>query len=66
MPQEKIPQDIIILHMCTKNYDNKMCSPWQMVHNRGTDGQTDRQKKQHIEVGAPPKNVTARYLKQNT
>ena len=27
MPQEKTPQDIIILHMCTKNYDNMMCSP---------------------------------------
>ena len=41
-----------------------------MVRNRGTDGQidrqTDRQKKQHIEMGALPKNVTVRYPKQNT
>ena len=48
----KIPGDVIILHMCTKNYD-------QMIYgsrDRQTDGWTVRQKKWHIEVGAPPKN----------
>ena len=28
---KKAPEDIIILHMCTKNYDHKMCSSWDMV-----------------------------------
>ena len=26
-----MPWDIIILHMCTKNYDQIMCSSWDMV-----------------------------------
>ena len=50
---KKNPGDIIILHMCTKNYDQMMYSSWDMVHNRQMDGQ----KKWHIEVGAPPKNL---------
>ena len=45
----------LILHMCTKNYDQMMYSSWDMVHEKRTDGQTDGQKKWHIEVGAPPK-----------
>ena len=46
--------DIIILHMCTKNYDHMMYSSWDMVHNRRTDRQTDG-KKWNIEVAVPPK-----------
>ena len=38
---KKIPGDIILLHMCTTNYDHMMCSSWDMVH----DGWTERQKK---------------------
>ena len=33
-----------------------MYSSWDMLRDRPTDGQTDRQKKWHIEVDAPPKN----------
>ena len=60
--------DIIVLHLCTKNYGHMMYGSWDMVRNRRTDGQMDRQtdghtdgqtdeqtKKRHIEVGAPPK-----------
>ena len=47
--------EIIILHMCTKNYDQMMYGSWDMVRNRRMDGQTDGHKKWHIEVGAPPK-----------
>ena len=39
----KIPGDITILHMCTKNCDQMIYSSWDMVCNRQTDGQTDRQ-----------------------
>ena len=57
---------IIILHMCTKNYDHIMYASWDKVHNRWmdrqmnrwTDGPTDRQKKWHTEVGVPPKKIT--------
>ena len=31
---KKIPGDIIILHNCTKNYDQMMYSSWDMVHDR--------------------------------
>ena len=47
------PGDIIILHMCTINYDHVWCTVpeiWCV-----TDRQTDGWKKWHIEVGAPPK-----------
>ena len=37
------PGDIIILHMCTKNYDQMMYGSRDMVHDERTDGQTDRQ-----------------------
>ena len=60
--KKKKPGDIIILHMCTKNYDHMMQGSWDKVHegrsDRQTDERTDRRKKWHIEVGAPPKNVT--------
>ena len=52
---KKILGHIIILHMCSKNYDQTMYSSWDMV----CKGQIDRWKdgrKWHIEVGAPPKN----------
>ena len=51
--KKKTPGNIIILHMCTKNNDQMMYGSWDMVHNRWTD----RVKKWHIEVGAPPKNL---------
>ena len=53
---EKIPGDIIILHMCAKNYDKMTYGSWDMVCDGWTDRQTDRWKKWHTEVGAPPKN----------
>ena len=31
---KKGPRDIIILHMCTKNYDQMMYGSWDMVHDR--------------------------------
>ena len=30
---KKKPGDIIILHMCTKNYDEMICASWDMVHD---------------------------------
>ena len=30
-----MPGDIIILHMCTKNYGHIKYSSWDMVHNAG-------------------------------
>ena len=30
---KKTPGDIIILHKCTKNYDEKVYSSWDMVHD---------------------------------
>ena len=61
---KKAPEDIIILHMCTKNYDQMMYGSWDMVQNGRTDKRTDGQmnrrmnrwKKWHKEVSAPPKN----------
>ena len=37
----KITGDIIILQMCTKNYDQMMCGSWDMMR----DGLTDRRTK---------------------
>ena len=34
---KKIPGDIIILHMCTKNYDQMMYDSEDMVHYGRTD-----------------------------
>ena len=31
---KKIPGNIVILHMCTKNYDQKMYSSWDMMCDR--------------------------------
>ena len=35
--KEKKPGDIIILHMCTKNYDHMMYSSRDIVHEERTD-----------------------------
>ena len=34
MKNEKTPEDIIILHLCTINYDHMMYGSWVMEHNR--------------------------------
>ena len=52
---KKKPGDIIILHMCTKNYDEMKYDSWDMVRDGRTDGRTDGRKKWQVEVGAPPK-----------
>ena len=51
--KKKTPGDIIILHMCIKNYDH-VCTVAEIWC--ATDEQTDRRKKWYIEVGAPPEN----------
>ena len=38
---KKTPRDIIILHKCSKNYNQIMYGSWDMVHDRQTDGQMD-------------------------
>ena len=42
LKMKKTTGDIIILHMCTKNYDNMMYSSWDIVCNRQMDRRTDR------------------------
>ena len=49
---KKTPGDIIILHMCTKNYDQIDDVQFLRYGVRWTDGW----KKRHTEVGSPPKN----------
>ena len=34
MKNEKMPEDIIILHLCTINYDHMMYGSWNTEHNR--------------------------------
>ena len=41
---KKTPEDIIILYMCTKNYDQMNYGSRDMVRD-GFDGQTNRWKK---------------------
>ena len=53
---KKTPGDIIILHICSKNYDQLIYSSWDMVHNKWTDRQMDGWKKWALEEDAPPKN----------
>ena len=55
---KKMPGDITILHICTKNYGHIKYSSWDMVHN----GQMDRWKEWHIEVGAQPKELNINFL----
>ena len=38
---KKKHEHIIILHKCTKNYDQMMYGSWDMLPNRRTDGQTE-------------------------
>ena len=40
---KQMPQDIIILHMCTKNYGQMMYGSWDMGHDGQMDGWTDIQ-----------------------
>ena len=39
---KKMPGDIIILHMCTKNLDHMIYGSWDMVRNGQMDGQTKK------------------------
>ena len=39
---KRTPGDIIILHMRTKNYEEKMYGSWDTVHDGRMDGWTDR------------------------
>ena len=48
--KKKKPGDIIILHKCTKNYDQMMYSSWDMVH----DGQTDKRTEEWHKRGECP------------
>ena len=51
---KKTPGDIIILHMCTKNYDQIMYGSWDMVCDRWTGGLTDgRMEKVTYRGGCP-------------
>ena len=52
---EKGPGDIIILHMCTKNYGHMMYSSWDIVSSGETDRQTE--KVTYLELGVPHKNI---------
>ena len=38
---KEVSGDIIISHMCTKNYDQIMFNTWDMVHDKQTDRWTD-------------------------
>ena len=58
---KKVHGNIIILHTCTKNYDQVMYGSWDMVCDGQMDGRTDWRKKWHIEVGAPPKKHKITY-----
>ena len=42
---KKMPGDIIILHMCTKNYDQVMYGSWDMMRDVWTDRLMDGWKK---------------------
>ena len=42
--KKKMPGDIIILHVCTKNYDHMMYESWDKVHEEWMDWQTDEWK----------------------
>ena len=57
----KMPGDIITLHIRAKNYGQMMYSSWDMACDsridRRRDGQTVEWKKWHIEVDVLPKNL---------
>ena len=51
---KRMPGDIMILHVFTKNYDQMMYSFWDMVHDRRTDRRTDGwTEKVKYRVGCP-------------
>ena len=52
------PGDIIILHMCIKNYEHMVFGSWHIVCDRWMDR---RMEKWHMAVGAQPKN----YFQKN-
>ena len=53
MQKKKKPGDIIILHICTKYYDQMMYSSWYMVYHRWTD----RWREKVTYRGGCPKNL---------
>ena len=38
---KKAPEDVIILHMCTKNNDYMMYASWNVVRDGRMDGKSD-------------------------
>ena len=56
-------EDIIVLHMCTKNNDHR--SEIWCATDGLTDGQRDEWKKWHIQVGAPPTDCWVGSIKNN-
>ena len=51
---KKAHGDIIILHMCTKNYDQMRYGSWDMVRNRWTDRLTNRRTEKLTHRGGCP------------
>ena len=61
---------VIILHMCTKNYDQMMYVSWGMVRNERTDGRTDERtggwtEKVTYRGGCPTWKFNIEYSKSN-
>ena len=56
--------DIIILKMCTKNYDQMMYGSWDMVCNRWTDGRTKKviYRVPHLKNGIKKKYYSNKFL----
>ena len=52
--KKKKPEDIIILHLCTKNYDHMMYGSWDMVQNGLTDRRKNRQREKVTYRGGCP------------
>ena len=44
----------IILHKCTKNYDQMIYGSWDMVRDGRTDGRTDRRTNRKSDIGGCP------------
>ena len=40
--ENKVPGNIITLHMCTRNYDHMVRGSWDMVRDRRTDERTEK------------------------
>ena len=56
---KKMPGDIIILHMCTKNYDHMMYGSWDMLR----DGRTERRKDGRIDGRTDGKSDIQRWVR---